>query len=162
MTRQALRGGAITEDSLTMALLTCRGDLFLTSQYLGCTAREIDAYVRASDDLRAFVQAIAQVKSSDEYDKLSTQQFEAELARVGASNRLEAEEIIADMARMDFDSAAMAEVKLKAAVALRGQNSATRTVDSEQSSALAELNRLYSEAAPRIRSVRAVQIEYEP
>jgi hypothetical protein len=54
----------------------------------------------------------------------------------------------------------MAEVKLKAAIALRGVPDA-RVQPSQHSGELEELNRLYAEAAPRIRSVRAVQIEYD-
>lgn len=167
MTRESLRAGGITSDTLTTALLQARGDLFLAAQLLGCTAREIDGYVRASDDLRAFVQAISQVKASDDYERLSAEQFEQELQRKVARHRVEAQDIIADLAHMPLGeggvvSAAMAEVKLKAAIALRGTTDTRSTSDSGQATALAELNRLYAEAAPRIRSVRAVQIEYEP
>ena len=58
-------------------------------------------------------------------------------------------------------SAAEKEVKLKAAIALRGAPEAKVQADS-QSQVLAELNDLYQQNAPRIKSVRAVQIEYQP
>ena len=162
VTRESLRAGAISDASLSETLMVCRGDIFLTSQYLGCTAREIDGYIRASDDLRAFVQAIATVKHSDEYDKLSSEQFDSELKRLVLRNRFEAEGIIADMARMAMpEGASMAEVKLKAAVAMRGTPDKGTQADVGQSLALQELNKLYVESAPRIRSVRAVQIEFE-
>ena len=163
MTRESLRAGRITDATLTENLLLCRGDIFLTSQYLGCTAREVDSYIRASSDLRAFVQAIASVKQTDDYDKLSTEQFDTEMKRVVIRNKLEAEGIIADMARMELtDSASMADVKLKAAIAMRGTTKSESQSDQGQSEALAELNNLYIQSATRIRSVRAVQIEFHP
>jgi len=64
------------------------------------------------------------------------------------------------MAMMGFNSAAMAEVKLKAAIALKGSGNDTVRNDG-QSSILAELNQIYQTTAPRIKSVRVSQIEFE-
>lgn len=160
MTRNALRAGIISEDSLTMALIASRGDYFVAAANLGCTAREIDSYVRSSEHLRAFVLAIGAVKKDPEYERMSSEQFADELAQRTRGYQIEALDIIHDMAHMPADTAAMAEVKLKAAIALRGTPE-VKTQPTQHAGELAELNRLYEEAAPRIRSVRAVQIEYD-
>jgi hypothetical protein len=57
-------------------------------------------------------------------------------------------------------TAAQQDVRLKAAIQLRG-NSVEANVDSGQLTILQELNKQYVETAPRIKSIRAVQIEYE-
>lgn len=160
MTRNALRSGAISEASLSMALIAARGDYFIAAQHLGCTAREIDSYVRSSEHLRAFVLAIGVVKKDPEYEKMTSEQFTDELAQRTRGYQIEALEVIHDMALMSADSAAMAEVKLKAAIALRGAPE-VKTQPTQHAGELAELNRLYEEAAPRIKSVRIAQIEFE-
>jgi hypothetical protein len=162
MTRNALRSGAVTEDNLVFALMSARGDYFVAAAALGCTAREIDSYVRSSDSLRAFMVAMGSVKKDPEYERMSVEQFTEELAQITRAYQVEAVDVIHEMATMDYDSAAMAEVKLKAAIALRGTPDAGRAQPTQHAGELAELNRLYEEAAPRIRSVRAVQIEFDP
>jgi hypothetical protein len=142
------------------ALTTARGDLFLASAYLGCTGRELDGYIRASEGLQAFAGAIEKVKVDEAYAKMSTEQFEDRLETLTRNYKLEAIDIIHGMATMPFDNAAMADVKLKAAVQLRGVNIET-VKNNDQGNIMAELNLLYQTAAPRIKSVRAVQIEFE-
>lgn len=160
MTREALRQGLISEQTIRDALTSAKGDLFLASSYLGVTGRELDSYIRASEELQGFVAAIATVKQDPAYRKMSSEQFTDELERLTRGFRLEALDVIHEMATMPFDTAAMAEVKLKAAVQLRG-SVADAPKDTMQSTVLAELNQLYQQSAPRIKSVRAVQIEYE-
>ena len=63
MTREALRAGLISEDTVTAALMSARGDLFVASSYLGVTGRELDSYIRASEHLQAFSAAIGTVKA---------------------------------------------------------------------------------------------------
>lgn len=160
MTREALRNGMITEDAVVEKLITCRGDLFVTASYLGVTARELNAYIKASDHLQTFVVAIGAVKLDPEYEKMSSAQYESHLETMTKDYKLEALGVIHEMATMSFDNAAMADVKLKAAIALRGVPE-VKAATSDSHAVMDELNRLYVESAPRIKSVRAVQIEYQ-
>jgi hypothetical protein len=66
-----------------------------------------------------------------------------------------------DLATMDHkDSAAMAKVKLQAAIALRGGEH--RSVgDREIDLALSELNQLYHQNAPRIKEIRQTVVKLE-
>ena len=160
MTSEALRAGLISEDTIRDALTRCRGDLFAASGYLSVSPRELDRYIRASDTLQGFCASITTVKQDAEYDRMSADQFRKELENVTRANRLEAENIIRELANMEFDSAAMADVKLKAAIQLRGAHADT-PVNSDQALVLAELNKIYQESAPRIKSVRAaIHVEY--
>ena len=161
MTREAMREGRISVASVSAALLSARGDLFIAASYLGCSGREIDSYIRSSEELQQFCTAIGTVKASPEYDRLSNEQFADELERLTRSYKLDAVEVIHDIAMLNAgDSAAMTEVKLKAAIALRGVPEPKKTT-SDHTALLAELDAQYREQAPRIRTVRAVQIEYE-
>ena len=92
---------------------------------------------------------------------LQIEPLRQQLAALGLEGyRIEALDVIHEMAMMTYDSAAMAEVKLKAAIALRGAPEA-KVGTQDNGAVLAELNAIYQEAAPRIRTVRAVQIEYD-
>lgn len=161
MTREALRDGLISQDTIANALSTARGDLFVAACYLGVTARELDGYIRADEALQFHVAAIAKVKADPEYDKISNEQFSKKLEHLTRAYRIEALDILHEMATMPMpESAAMADVKLKAAVQLRGvQKEEHRGEDHSQ--VLVELNQLYAQAAPRIRSIRVAQIEYQ-
>jgi hypothetical protein len=161
MARNALRDGLVTEDSITCALLECKGDLFLSSSYLGVTARELDGYIRASEELQAFVAAIKKVKSNADYDSMSAEQFSNELDRLTSQYKVEALDIIHELATMQAKSAADREVKLKAAIQLHGV-APERKADSTQLATLNELNDLYYQSAQRIKSVRiqTAQIEF--
>ena len=166
MTREALRDGLISEQTIADALTTARGDLFVASCYLGVTARELDGYIRASETLQGFVAAIDRVKRDPEYDRLSNDQFEDQLERLTKAYRVEALGIIHELASVPMVSetgpitAAMAEVKLKAAVQLRGAN-LDNSKNGDQMLVLQELNQLYQQSAPRIKSIRVAQIEFK-
>lgn len=164
---RALQSGRISEQSICDALMTARGDLFIASAYLHVTPRELDSYMRANEGLQAFLSAIGHVKASAEYDRLSNEQFSDALERLTREYRHDALKVIHELALMDYTdaagvaSAAMAEVKLKAAIQLRGPAQEV-SVTSGQSQVLAELDNLYRHAAPRIKSIRAaVQIELD-
>jgi hypothetical protein len=160
MTREALRMGLVSEQTIRDALTNAKGDLFIASSYLGVTGRELDSYIRASETLQAFVAAINTVKLDPAYKRMSGEQFADELERLTRGFRLEALDVIHELATMSYETAAMAEVKLKAAIQLRGAHT-DQTTDNGQNAVLMELNQIYQQAAPRIKSVRAVQIEYE-
>ena len=160
MAGNALAQGLISEQTVRDALTTARGDLFLASCYLSVTPRELDWYIRASEEMQGFVAAISKVKNDANYDKLSVEQFSKQLEQLTRSYRVEAIDIIHDLAVMPFDTAAMAEVKLKAAVQLRGSHT-DAPQSNDRASVLAELNALYQTSAPRIKTIRVAQIEFD-
>jgi hypothetical protein len=164
MTSESLKEGKVSKDSIKNALTKGRGDLFLSSSYLGVTIRELDRYIRSDIELMAFAGSIEQIKTDDKYDKLSNEQFKKELERKCRDYKIEALDIIYDIATMQPEdglplTAAQQDVRLKAAVQLRGTSEVTG--DSGQQLILQELNKEYLETAPRIKSIRAVQIEYK-
>jgi hypothetical protein len=161
LTSESLRAGAINEKAIRNALTTSRGDIFVASGMLAVAPRELDRYIRASEELQGFTAAIATVKKNVDYDRMSIEQFREELDNLTRSYRLEALNVIHELATMPFnDSAAMAEVKLKAAVQLRGAHS-DAPINSDQQQVLSDLNQLYQQSAPRIKSIRAaIEVEY--
>jgi hypothetical protein len=161
MTREALRDGLISEQLIRDSLTTAKGDLFIAASYLGVTGRELDGYIRASDELQGYVAAIATVKRDPDYDRMSADQFSGELERLTKGYRIEALDVIHELATMSYgESAALADVKLKAAIQLRGAH-ADAGPTGDQHAVLQELNLLYQQAAPRIKSVRIAQIEFD-
>lgn len=160
MTGQALRRGDISEETITDALVLSRGDLFLTAGHLGCTAREVDSYIRASEYLQVVVGAIGKVKADPDYNANSTEQFRDRLELLTRNYKLEALDVVHDLATMPFETAAMAEVKLKAAIALMGKGNEVQN-HSEHNNILAELHRDYQASAPRIKAIRIAQVEFE-
>jgi hypothetical protein len=158
VTSRARKNGLISEQSIKAALGEAKGDLFLASCALDCTARELDGYIRRSVELQHFIAAIEQVRINPAYSRLSVEQFENQLADQTRALRIEGLNEIHKLATMEFgDSAALAKVKLDAALALRGgvQGSVS---NSETESALAELNHLYHQNAPRIKEIRQTVI----
>ena len=164
MTSESLRAGLISEDSIRRVLSSCRGDIFKAAGMLAVSPRELDRYIRSSENLQGFAAAIEVVKQSVEYDRMSSEQFAKALEQRTRAYRIEATDVIHEIATMPLNgegmTAAMVEVKLKAAVQLRGSHNDV-PVNSDQAQVLSELNKLYQETAPRIKSIRAVQIEYQ-
>lgn len=152
--RDALREGSITEPKIRKALTEARGDLFLAASVLDCTPKELDGYVRASAALQQFAAAIEQVKVDPAYSRMSAEQFETKLADLGRAYKVVGLEELHKLATMETgDNAAMAKVKLQAAISLRGGEQ--RAVgDRELEHALSELNALYHANAPRIKQIR--------
>lgn len=158
MTRRALRSGGISEESIKTALTENKGDLFLTACSLDCTARELDQYIRRSSSLQSFAAAVEKVKIDPSYSQMSTEQFENQISDLTRAFKIDGLYEIHKLATMDFgDSAALAKVKLDAAMALKG--SIGHSIgNSETEHALAELNVLYHENAPRIKEIRQTVI----
>lgn len=149
----------ITQNSICFALMSGRGDLFLSASYLGVSGRELSNYIKTSDELQAFVAAISQVKNDAGFDKLSAAQFTDRLAVLTREYQVDGLEVVHEMALMPFKNAAEADVKLKAAINLRGLPGVV-TQSNDQHQVMAELNQIYQQSAPRIKSVRLAQIEY--
>lgn len=158
MTRRAMRSGLISEASIKAALTESKGDIFLASCALDCTAQELDRYIRRSKELQNFAVSIEQIKIDPAYASMSAQQFEAQLDDMTRALRVVGLSEIHKLAAMEFgDSAALAKVKLDAALALRGGTGVSRG-NSEVENTLAELNQLYHANAPRIREIRQTVI----
>jgi hypothetical protein len=156
--RRAMRSGLISETSIKAVLTETKGDLFLASCALDCSVREIDQYIRRSQVLQSFAASVEQVKTDPNYDRMSAQQFEAQVAILSRSYKLDGLNEVHKLATMEFgDSAALAKVKLDAALALRGGGGHSNG-GGEAEAALAELNQLYHANAPRIREIRTTVV----
>jgi hypothetical protein len=161
MTARSRRAGVISEQAIKTALTESKGDLFLAACALDCTARELDLYIRRSASLQAFAGAVETVKIDPAYSRLSTEQFENQVVDLVRAFRVDGIKEVYKLATMDFgDSAALAKVKLDAAMALTGGTN-SRTTNSETENALAELNALYHANAPRIKEIRKTVIMFE-
>lgn len=159
--RRSMREGGITEAKIQQALTEARGDMFLAASVLDCTALELDRYIRASPHLQQFAAAIEQVKVDPAYSRMSAEQFENELADLGRAFKVVGLEELHKLATMNHgDSAAMAKVKLQAAISLRGGEQRVGG-DREIEHALVELNQLYHQNAPRIKEIRQTVIRLE-
>lgn len=158
MTGRARKSGLISEQSIKNALAEAKGDLFLAACALDCTARELDAYIRRSAALQAFAGAIETVKIDPAYSRLSAEQFENQVGDLVRAFRVDGIKEVHKLATMEFgDSAALAKVKLDAALALTGGPN-HRVGNNESENALAELNALYHANAPRIKEIRQTVI----
>lgn len=156
--RRAARAGLISEQSIKDALTEAKGDIFLASTALDCTAQELDRYIRASAELQGFAAAVEKVKVDPSYSRMSAEQFEARLADMTRAYRVVGLEELHGLATMSHKgSAAMAKVKMQAAAALRG-GAPVAAGDREVEHALVELNQLYHQNAPRIKEIRQTTI----
>lgn len=159
--KRAKRAGLISEHSIKEALTEAKGDIFLASTALDCTARELDGYIRASAELQQFAAAIEKVKIDPAYSRMSVEQFENRLADLSLAYKVVGIDELHNLATMSHKgSAAMAKVKLQAAIALRGGHQQVAG-DREIEHALSELNTLYHQNAPRIKEIRQTTIKLE-
>jgi len=155
MTRNITQIETLSEEAIKEILADTRGDVIRAAHHLGCSYREMQRCIKASPTLQAFAVAIEKVKVSPEYEAMTREQFSNELEARTLSGKLIGLETIEELATMDHgESAALADVKLKAAIALRGAGQdASR--DSGDAGILHELNELYRQHAPRHRAMRA-------
>ena len=166
MTSESLKSGLISETLVKDALVKSKGDLFYASSYLGVSLSELDKYIRRSEELQLAVSKIEKIKSNGDYDKLSTESFKQALEVKTRHYRDEAIDEIYKLATIPIGEgeekigAAMAEVKLRAAIKLAGDSTDNHVVSDTQN-ILIELNRQYQASAPRIKSIRVSQIEFE-
>ncbi|MFB9126734.1 hypothetical protein E2553_00335 [Paraburkholderia dipogonis] len=159
--KRAKRAGLISEQSIKEALTEAKGDIFLASTALDCTARELDGYIRASAELQQFAAAIEKVKIDPAYSRMSVEQFENRLADLSLAYKIVGIEELHKLATMSHqNSGAMAKVKFQAALALRGGHQQVAG-DREIEHALSELNALYHQNAPRIKEIRQTVIKLE-
>lgn len=169
-----------SESMIRDTIAECKGDVFVAAQLLGTTPRQLTNAIKASESLQAFHLACEQVKVDPKYDQMSRAQFEAHLAELTSDYRLTGLLAMHDIATMpamvkqvvkDDDgedmvidvplSAAMLDVKLKAAIQLRGAG-ASNNANADLQNVLRELNASYQDQSKRIKSVRmAVQLEFQ-
>lgn len=168
----AVESGHLTEDIVRQKLAEARGDLFVAACYLKCKPTQLTEYIRLVPSLQAYAGALEVIKRDPKFQEWTEKQYQARLADLTAEYRVVGLEVIHELATMEIESetedgrivrsAALAEVKLKAATALRG--SGGTAAESGNSGILKELGELYQQHAPRIkeiREVRAVQITYQ-
>lgn len=153
-----MREGSISGDYIREKLTLARGDLFVAASLLGCTAQELDRYIRASEELQAFAAAIVQIKRDRNYDAMSAQQFEAELEQRLRAYRVDALETLHQLATAEEKTAAGRRVKYFAAKYLYGGTSGP-VGPTEHAETLEELNELYRQNAPRISEIRHTVIK---
>jgi len=151
------------ETTIRQALLDAQGDLFTASQLLGhVTVMKLDRAIRQSEMLQNVFLTIKQVKALPEYDRISQEQLEIEVARRQSVYRADGLEVLHELATMEHgDNSAMAQVRLAAAARLIGPT-AEKEGGNEIQQTLAELNASFHANAPRIKMTRTTIIEMGP
>lgn len=148
----------MSEEVVTAALTRHRGDLILASESIGLRPSKLVQYIKSVPSVGVVYQTIEQVKSSGEFDAQTQASFEKEIRLRASAYRLDGLEVIHEIATTQHTSAAEGDVRLRAAIQLRGTADVAVSTGGDL---LAELNAAYQSAAPRIKRLRAVEIEFE-
>ena len=149
----------LNEDIVKTVLLRNKGDLIRSSQELTVRPSTLVRWIRSVPSVGALWNEMEVVKADPAFDAATAQQFEAEIKARATVYRLDGLEVLHELAMADHEGvSAMAEVRLKAAIELRG---ASELGSMTGGNVLAELNELYRTHAPRIKSMRAVEIEFD-
>lgn len=154
---------SFNEASIEQALMDAQGDLHVASQLLGhVTVMRLDRAIRKSQRLQVLYTTIKDVKALPEYDRVSQERLETEVARRMTFYRSDGLEALHDLATMDIgDNSAMAQVKLAAAARLAGSVNDSG-MDTDMEAVMRQLNQDYHANAPRIRITRQTSIEIGP
>jgi hypothetical protein len=149
-----------SEETVRTVLLTHKGDIIKSAGDLGVRPSTLVNWVKSVPSVAALWGEMEAVKADPAFEAASQQQFADEIRSRAAAYKLDGLEVIHELAvRDDEGVAAMAEVRLKAAIELRG---AGEIATGGMSNVLAELNTLYQQHAPRIKSMRAgLHIEFD-
>jgi hypothetical protein len=150
------------------ALNEARGDVFIAAQALGVRVSDLDHAIITNDELKIAMGVIAEVKLKHQDDEASQhlaaseRWFDQEVSRRANMYRLTALEEIVALATMDVDTenAALMQVKLNAAIKLRGEEYALGS-HSEIEGFFKMLDSKYRELAPRVKTIRASLIELQ-
>lgn len=149
---------ALDEVTVKMVLLRNKGDLILSAGEMCIRPSTLVNWIRSVPSVKNLWDEMEALKADTKFEAATAEQFAKEIANRAAIYRLDGLEVLHELATEDHDGvSAMAEIRLKAAIALRG---ATDYVPTSGNNVLAELNTLYHANAPRIKSMRAVQIEF--
>lgn len=145
---------SLNEKGVRDILLQCKGDLIRASRRLQIRPFKLQQYIKTVPALRAAWLAIEKVKADDEFGVLTAQQFQDEFESLLSGMRLDALESIHELSQVDPENAAMADIKLKASVALLQAGARPDSRGAEGASLLQELNQVYQTSATRIRVLR--------
>lgn len=149
----------LSEDLVCDVLMTCKGDLIQSAGRLAIRPSTLVRWIKSVPSVAGLWAAMEKVKTDPSFDQASQKQFEDEIRSRVAAYRLDGLEVIHELATQDHGTNAMlADVRLKAAIQLRGT---AEVSPSGAGDVLSELNALYHLHAPRIKSMRAVQIEFD-
>ena len=148
----------LSEEVVCRALTKHRGDLILASESIGKRPSQLVRYIKSVPSVEATYLAIEQVKASGEFNAKAQAAFEQEVRSRAVAYKLDGLEVIHEIAVTPHTSAAEGDVRLRAAIQLRGIADAAPAGTSD---VLAELNSIYHQMAPRIKTMRiAAQIEF--
>ena len=148
---------ALDEATVRLVLLRNKGDLILSAGQMQIRPSTLVRWIKSVPSITALWQEMEQVKADPAFTSATQVQFEQEIRERTSLYRLDGLEVLHELATTPHESASMAEVRLKAAIELKG---ATDIGGHSQGNVLAELNTLYHANAHRIKSMRAVQIEF--
>lgn len=152
------RFGSLNEAGVRDILIQCQGDMIQAARRLRIRTGKLNSYIRTVPSLKTAWLAMERVKASPEYDTLTADSFRQEIDALISGMQLDALEEIYELAMMPVDyNPGMAEVKLKAAIHLRGPVGANQNAG-DIDGLFHELNQLYQTSAPRIKGMR-VQVE---
>ena len=156
----AVKPGFFTEDNIRAALGQAKGDIFVAACLIETTAPMLDRYIRSSESLQAFAAAVERVKADPDYDRMSKQQFIAELQHLTSQFAVDGLLAIHQLAIEPACTAADRDVKLRAAIALR-DGAGRHHIASDVDLLMAELNQSYQQHAPRIKEIRTTVVTLE-
>ena len=144
----------LNEKGVLDILLKSKGDMIRAARTLCIRPAKLQRYIRTIPALRTKWLAIEKVKEDDQYDALTAQAFADEFESLLGGMRLDALESIHELSQVDPENAAMADIKLKASVALLQAGARPDSRGAEGASLLQELNQVYQVSATRIKVLR--------
>ena len=150
---------ALSEETVKLVLLRNKGDLIRSSSEMNVRPSTLVAWIRSVPSVSTLFSEMEALKADSSFEAATQQQFETEIRARLQTYRLDGVEVLHELATRDDEGvSAMAEVRLKAAIQLAG---ASQPQNSMAGNVLSELNELYRLNAPRIKSMRAIQIEFD-
>lgn len=143
----------LNEQNIKRRLMEHKGDLVTTAQALGIRISKLHSTIRCTPGLKAAMTTMERVKADPTYEDMSREQFADYISSLATVYQLEGLNTIHELAMMDHgDNASLADVRLKAAIALRGTGQQT---NSGNGGILSELNEAYLSMATRVKNLRA-------
>jgi hypothetical protein len=145
----------LTEDMVLKALIGAKGDLIQTGLALGLGLGKLHSFIRNVPRVRLLYTEMEKLRRGmpeDEFDQLSADRFRDEIDARTACYQLEGLEVIHELATTPHESAMMAEVRLKAAMQLRG---ASTGQGGSLVALMNDLNAAYQASAGTVKGLRA-------
>lgn len=143
---------ALTESIVRDALIANKGDMILTHRALFVSLGKLSSYVRGVPNLRRLMMEMDREKADPEYDNMTNEQFASQINSLTKAYELDGLNTIHELATTDHDgNASLADVRLKAAIQLRGKGTSQ---DSGLGNVLAELNDQYVAMSSRVKNLR--------